>query len=153
MRPGRVDLGPATQPARKPTGTAGAVKFRDLFLAEQEKTLNKEGLRVSAHATTRLKAAGQTLSADQMAQVSAAIDRVAKKGSRESLVMLKDLALVVSVPNRTVITVVSGSRRKDNIFTNIDSAVILDGPDLDEEARGQALYQGSPAAREGGQVI
>jgi flagellar operon protein len=48
----------------------------------------------------------------------------ASKGARESLVLLDQTAFVVSVPNRTVITVVDKENLKQNVFTNIDSAVI-----------------------------
>ena len=47
------------------------------------------------------------------------------KGSKESLILLRDLALVVSVNNRTVITAIDKARQKERVFTNIDSTVIL----------------------------
>jgi flagellar operon protein len=50
---------------------------------------------------------------------------MSKKGSKESLIYLDDIAMVVSVENRTVITAMDGSNAKKNIFTNIDSAAIL----------------------------
>jgi hypothetical protein len=37
--------------------------------------------------------------------------------------MLRDTAFIVSVRNKTVITAANGDQLKDNIFTNIDSAV------------------------------
>ena len=51
--------------------------------------------------------------------------RAAAKGARSSLVLMDKAALVVSVPNRTVITAVDKAALKENIFTNIDSAMIL----------------------------
>jgi flagellar operon protein len=50
---------------------------------------------------------------------------VAQKGGRESLIMLGDAALVVSVKNRTVITAMDRGSMQGNVFTNIDSAVVL----------------------------
>ena len=47
------------------------------------------------------------------------------KGARESLIMLRDLALVVNINNRTVITAMDKTRQKEKIFTNIDSTIIL----------------------------
>jgi hypothetical protein len=52
------------------------------------------------------------------------VDRAAGKGSRDSLVLVDGTAFVVSVSNRTVITAVGSQHMKDNVFTNIDSAVI-----------------------------
>ena len=81
-------------------------------------------LKVSAHAKTRLQS--RELQLDQAAweRVMNGVDKAALKGARETLVMVDDVALVVSVKNRTVITAVDKERLKDNVFTNIDSAVI-----------------------------
>jgi flagellar operon protein len=53
-----------------------------------------------------------------------AVQRAASKGARDALVLMDDLAMVVSVTNRTVVTVVDKDNLKQNVFTNIDSAVI-----------------------------
>lgn len=82
-------------------------------------------VRVSGHAQERLAASRRTLSETEMKTISQAVDRAAQKGARDALILMRDLALVVSVKNRTVITAVGGERIKENIFTNIDSAVIL----------------------------
>jgi flagellar operon protein len=39
--------------------------------------------------------------------------------------MVDDVALVVSIKNKTVITAVDKSMLKDNVFTNIDSAIVV----------------------------
>ncbi|HCM73126.1 MAG TPA: flagellar protein [Armatimonadetes bacterium] len=61
----------------------------------------------------------------QWERVLNGVDRAAEKGAKESLVMIDDVALVVSVRNRTVITAVDQQSLKENVFTNIDSAVIV----------------------------
>ena len=48
-----------------------------------------------------------------------------EKGSKNSLMIYKDLALITSIKNRTVITAISRERAKENIYTNIDSVVVL----------------------------
>ena len=53
------------------------------------------------------------------------VDRAAAKGAKESLVLVDNAALVVSIKNRTVITAVDQAHLKENVFTNIDSAVIV----------------------------
>ena len=61
-----------------------------------------------------------------MQKLQQAVGKAAQKGARESLVLMQpDLAFVVSVRNRTVITAVDGDSMKENVFTNIDSAVIV----------------------------
>ncbi len=58
-------------------------------------------------------------------RVKEGVDRAAAKGARESLVLMDNVALVVSIKNRTVITAVDKANLKESVFTNIDSAVIV----------------------------
>lgn len=91
-------------------------------------TLRQQGgaeVRFSAHAIDRLREREIQLTPSDHEQIRDAVDRAAAKGSRESLLLKADLALVVNVPNRTVITAVPGNRMKEHVFTNIDSAVLL----------------------------
>lgn len=81
-------------------------------------------LKFSAHAEKRLAMSGIELSDSQISQLEEAVNKVADKGGRESLVVMDDLAFVVSVRNKTVITAIDSDRLKENVFTNIDSAVI-----------------------------
>ena len=82
-------------------------------------------VKLSAHAQARLKSRNIAFDPARQAKLTAAVDKAAAKGSRESLVLMDDVAFVVSVRNRTVITAVDGQSMKDNVFTNIDSAVIV----------------------------
>jgi len=82
-------------------------------------------LKVSGHAKTRLSSRNIELDRDAWERVIQGVDKAAQKGARESLVMLDDVALVVSIKNRTVITAVDREHLKENVFTNIDSAVIV----------------------------
>lgn len=82
-------------------------------------------LKVSNHAKTRLESREIQLDADKWQRVLDGVEKAAQKGAKESLVMIDDIALVVSVRNRTVITAVDQNHLKDNVFTNIDSAVIV----------------------------
>lgn len=83
-----------------------------------------DGIRLSAHAEERLRNSRIELSREQMDRLNGAVSKAAAKGARESLILIDDLALVVSVKNRTVITAIAPDRVKENVFTNIDSAVI-----------------------------
>jgi len=81
-------------------------------------------LRFSGHAQLRLQAAGVTMSPQDLARLAAAVERAEAKGARSSLILMDDMAFVVSIKNRTVITAIDRQRAKDNVFTQIDSAVI-----------------------------
>lgn len=81
-------------------------------------------LRWSSHAVDRLTHGRTTVTAEMQQRLTGAVDDLAKKGGRESVVLVDDLAFVVSVANRTVITAVGADRMKDHIFTNIDSVAV-----------------------------
>lgn len=83
-----------------------------------------QGLRLSRHAEERLVRREIPLSPEVWGRVLAAVDKLAAKGGRDSLVLVGDLALLVNVPNRTVVTAVDRENMKERVFTNIDSAVI-----------------------------
>lgn len=107
-----------------PQGTrhnGGSTPFAQVL----EQKLTGQPVRLSQHATERLKARGITLSEADLAKLANAVDSVAQKGGKESLVMMGDAALVVSVKNRTVVTAMDRQAMKGNVFTNIDSAVLL----------------------------
>lgn len=106
-------------PARK----QGDVRQPFERLLENELRQAQE-VKFSRHAQERLDARKITLEKQQIKRLSDAVSRAESKGCRESLVLLDDLAFVVSVKNRMVITAVDGDSRKDSVFTNIDSAVI-----------------------------
>jgi flagellar operon protein len=81
-------------------------------------------LQFSRHALARVQRRGIELDSATLGRLSDGVGRAASKGSRDSLVLVDGTAFVVSVSNRTVITAVGSEQMKDNVFTNIDSAVI-----------------------------
>jgi len=83
------------------------------------------GIRFSNHAMQRLRERNISLSPGQLGAIRDAVDQAAARGGRESLLLMEDLALVASVPNRTVITAMRTDETSGNVFTNIDSAVVV----------------------------
>lgn len=114
----KVPRGISIDPLRHSTP---AVKQRNTvdtsFNELLQKQIGSSSLRFSAHAEKRLAQSGIKLSAKQLSTLENAVEQVRKKGSKESLVLMKDLAFVVSVDNKTVITAIDQGRMKDNIFT------------------------------------
>lgn len=115
-------------PVGKPQGTnkpqkaeAHQAPFREI-LKEQ---VGKSEVTFSQHAQQRLQLRNIELTPADMAKINAAVDRAAAKGAKDSLLLMNDLAFVVSVKNKTVITAVDSNSMKDHVFTNIDSAVIV----------------------------
>jgi flagellar operon protein len=110
---------PGTPPTRSPkTHPVGETPFSKVLDQTQ-------GVKFSQHAQDRLKARNISFSSDQLQQLEGAVNSVAQKGGKDSLVMMGDAALVVSVKNRTVVTAMDRSQMKGNVFTNIDSAVVI----------------------------
>ena len=83
-----------------------------------------QDVKFSAHARARLKSRNIEMTPDMMAKLGKAVAGAAEKGSKDSLVLLSDLAFIVNVPNRTVVTAMDGESTREKVFTNIDSTVI-----------------------------
>ena len=118
-----------SKPAPKTT-TSGKRDF-DKILQQKIDALEVERkgavpkIKFSAHAQNRLKVRNIALTPQDMIKIEEAVNKAAEKGSRDSLLLMDNIALIVSVKNRTVITAVDESSMKGNVFTNIDSAVIM----------------------------
>jgi flagellar operon protein len=82
-------------------------------------------VRLSHHAEQRLEQRGIQLQPEQMAKIESAIDKAAAKGAKDSLILFKDMAFIVNVKNRTIVTALDSSSMQDNVFTQIDSAVVI----------------------------
>ena len=87
--------------------------------------LDETELRFSHHAELRMKQRGITLKPEQLESIKSAIDQAEAKGAKDSLVVMQDLAMIVNVPSRTVVTAMSGQSMQHNVFTQIDSAVVI----------------------------
>jgi flagellar operon protein len=117
--------GPAAPPGAAARKAPGAAKSGPSFadtLAQAGQAAG--GLQFSKHARDRIERRGIELDPTTLGRLSQGVGRAAGKGSRDSLVLVDGTAFVVSVSNRTVITAVGAEHMKDNVFTNIDSAVI-----------------------------
>ena len=123
--PERIDLNlaaraaAAIQPGSSHQGAtpAGTPAFADLL--DQAKTVH-----FSNHAQQRLASRNINLGQEAQAQLADAIDRAAQRGGKQSLVLMDDLSFIVNVPNRTVVTAMDGTSRKEGVFTQIDSVVL-----------------------------
>ena len=122
QRPDLVGL--AQPPASGGNGSSpknGGAAFEQVL---QDQIAGGYGLKFSAHARQRLQTRSIQLDKGDVERIGHAVDQADQKGSKESLILVDDLAFLVSVKNRTVITAVDNSGAKGNVFTNIDSVVI-----------------------------
>lgn len=89
-------------------------------------TLESAQLQFSNHAQNRINHREINLSPDGMNRLNAAVEKAAQKGGRESLVLMDDLAFIVNVPERKVVTAMNTTGDRENVFTAIDSVVLAE---------------------------
>lgn len=131
QQPGIIP-GPTARPVGKPVEIppTSSPSFRavlDNVAAQQQApaTTSGEPLKFSAHAMQRLQSRNISLTSEDVTKMNAMADKAAAKGAKNSLFIVRDTAMIVSIKNRTVITAVDSDSMKDNVFTNIDSAAII----------------------------
>lgn len=98
--------------------------FQDIL--KQEIGKSSGDIKISSHASRRLAERNIILSHQDLKALSDAMDKVNNKGARESLMLYKDVAFIANIRNRTLITAMDAKNSKENIFTNIDSAIIVE---------------------------
>lgn len=91
----------------------------------KKRLLENEEIKFSKHAELRLQTRNITLTQAQKNKMKEAVAKAESKGVKDSLVLMDNLAFVVNVPNKTVITAANSSELKESVFTNIDGAVII----------------------------
>jgi flagellar operon protein len=137
LRPGptpqveRNELKPKAGETQKP----GSTNFLDILgdrldLGLPKKIESTNGsplgeLKFSAHAKARLSSRGIELSGEDLLKMQQAVQKMSEKGAKESLILTDKSAFVVSVKNNTVITAVDRDSMKENVFTNIDSTMMI----------------------------
>ena len=115
-------------PAPRQAGqSSGGPSFADL-LQQQRLQTSGTGVQLSRHAQKRVDRRDLNLDPARMDRLESAITRAAEKGSKNSVVMLDDLAVVVDVRQRTIVTAMQRDTQteggRERVFTNIDSVVI-----------------------------
>ena len=91
------------------------------FLTDAAQTNNTKEVKISRHAQKRLDERGLQLESSDMQTLESAFDELNQKGSRDSLIFFKDMAVIASIDNRTSITAQKSSEMRT--ITNIDSAI------------------------------
>lgn len=105
---------------------AEGLSFQEILQQKSgtEKTEADE-LRFSKHAAGRLMDRNISLTDEQLERLNDGARKAGQKGIRDSLVIVDELAFIVNVPNHTVVTAMDSTETTDNVFTNINGAVIM----------------------------
>jgi flagellar operon protein len=104
---------------------ANGVSFQDV-LNQKAKGAEQTGeVKFSKHAANRLAERNIELTDNQMERLQEGTMKAGAKGINESLVIVDQLAFIVNIPNQTVVTAMNQTEANENVFTNIDGAVIM----------------------------
>jgi flagellar operon protein len=122
--PVQVRTQPAA-PAGQSPGSA-AVKAQGSSLAFADVLSGVGQIKFSNHAQKRLESRNISLTDDGIYRLTRAVDKAEKRGGKESLVMVDDMAFIVNVKQRLVVTALDAHSRGEGVFTQIDSVVFAD---------------------------
>lgn len=100
----------------------GSQSFKEIL---DSSIKEKTSVKLSYHAQQRLEQRNIKLDEADMDALKKAMEKAEEKGARESLLLYKDTAFITSIKNRTIITALDSSDANENVFTNIDSAVLV----------------------------
>lgn len=119
----------------RPTGGLNETVFRDQLSALTQNPMPAKGqpaattgasaLKFSNHAVDRMRSRGVSFTPEEMARIQGGVQKAASKGSKDTLLITDNAALIVSVKDNTVVTVMDKAALKENVFTNIDSTVVV----------------------------
>ncbi len=91
-----------------------------------QQTINaQQDIKFSKHAVQRLESRNIQLNQTEISRIKDALNKAKEKGIKETLILMDNKAFVASVPNKTIITAALEEQLKENVFTNIDGAVII----------------------------
>ena len=111
-----------TQQKSKPNiKTSESLSFEEIL----QKTQQEGEVKFSKHAANRLNDRNIELTEEQLERLNDGTKMAGEKGIKESLVLVDELAFIVNTRSNTVITALTQGETKENIFTNIDGAVII----------------------------
>ncbi len=111
-----------TQQKSKPNiKTSEGLSFEEIL----QKTQQEGEVKFSKHAANRLNDRNIELTEEQLERLNDGTKMAGEKGIKESLVLVDELAFIVNTRSNTVITALTQGETKENIFTNIDGAVII----------------------------
>lgn len=107
------------------TSKQNGVSFQDILSGKTDGIRADSEVRFSKHAANRLVDRNIELTREQVERLNMGAAKASAKGINESLVIVDSLAFIVNVPNQTVITAMDQTETSENVFTNIDGAVII----------------------------
>ncbi|KUO76148.1 MAG: hypothetical protein APF77_02120 [Clostridia bacterium BRH_c25] len=112
---------PSAKPAEN-KNISNSTSFDAVFQQELSK---QSEVKFSKHAMERLQTRNITLSKEDLSKIGDAVNKAAEKGVKETLIIMGSSAFIANVKSKTIITAATEDNLKNNVFTNIDGAVII----------------------------
>ncbi len=98
--------------------------FADILTVKERELAAGPDLKFSKHAMQRITDRNMEVGDEAIERLRSATDRATSKGISDLLVMVDDMAFIMNTQSRTVITAMNAEETRDNVFSNIDGAVI-----------------------------
>lgn len=95
--------------------------FEEVFQNVQ----SNDDVKFSKHAKERIESRNIEIKIDDMEKINSAVDKAKSKGVNTALILMRDTAFIANTKSKTIITTVTKEQLKENVFTNIDGAVII----------------------------
>jgi len=109
--------------------TPQGMSFEEILQKQQgqqiQGTQTTGAVRFSKHAANRLNDRKIELTDEQLERLNDGTKKAGAKGIKDSLVLVDQLAFIVNTKSNTVITAMDQTEADENIYTNIDGAVII----------------------------
>jgi len=86
---------------------------------------NHQGIKLSIHAQKRLQERNLEMDGAEFFKVKDGIQKLRNKGGQDSLIITKNAAYIVDVKNNTIVTAIDKGSIGENVFTKIDSTIVI----------------------------
>jgi flagellar operon protein len=107
------------------TQSVDSRSFLNLLGQAVQQNTRSQTLTLSKHAVQRASQRGIELSGTDMERMGRAVDKAQGKGLTDTLIYMNNTAFIVNIPNKVVVTLMDSAEAQENVFTNINGAVIL----------------------------
>jgi flagellar operon protein len=122
IRIGSIAGTPANAPGAKTEKRQTSDSFKKIF----QRAVETEGIKFSKHARDRIVARGIELDNKDVARIAEAVRQLDEKGGKTSLLFLRNTTFLTNVKEKTIITALDNANEGRKVFTQIDSAVLVD---------------------------
>jgi flagellar operon protein len=119
---------PSQKKVNTPKATPSEVQnseFGNLLKGKLEKSISDNNISLSTHAAKRISERNLVMDNKEITKLNNALKKLEAKGGQESLVITEKAAYIVDVPNKKVVTAMDRESLLDNVFTKIDSTVMV----------------------------